>query len=91
MKELTVIQFSADDRFKSKESGSKDSYNSELGAYTNNGIPEGDIEITANEIDLKTLNPNIMRALNDRFNARMTARALRIKADRVRDDDGRNM
>ena len=87
MKELTVIEFSANDRLIAKESGEKDSYNVELEAYTNNGIPEGEIEITANEIDERTLDPRIKRALYENNRKRMTRSALMRKAEIVKEDD----
>ena len=87
MKELTVIEFSANDRLIAKESGNKDSYNAELGAYTNNGIPEGEIEIPAMEIDERTLDPRIKRALYENNRKRMTRSALMRKAEIVKEDD----
>ena len=87
MKELTVIEFSANDRLIARESGNKDSYNVEIGAYTNQGIAEGEIEITAMEIDERTINPNIMKALQENNRNRMTKSALMRKAELVKEDD----
>ena len=87
MKELTVIEFSANDRLIARESGNKESYNAEIGAYTNQGIVEGDIEITAMEIDERTINPNIMKALQENNRKRMTKSALMRKAEMVKEDD----
>ena len=87
MKELTVIEFSANDRLIARESGNKESYNAEIGAYTNQGIVEGDIEIAAMEIDERTINPNIMKALQENNRKRMTKSALMRKAEMVKEDD----
>lgn len=87
MKELTVIEFSANDRLIARESGNKEAYNAEIGAYTNQGIAEGDIEIAAMEIDERTINPNIMKALQENNRKRMTKSALMRKAEMVKEDD----
>ena len=87
MKELTVIKFSANDRLIAREGGNKDSYNVEIGAYTNNGITEGEIVIPAMEIDTKTINPSVMEALQGNYRNRMTRSALDRKAKIVEKDD----
>ncbi len=87
MKELTFTEWSADNKLIARESGNKDSYNAEIGAYTNNGITEGEIEITAMEIDEKTINPNIMKALLEKDGERITASALDRNAKIVEKDD----
>ena len=87
MKELTVIEFSANNRLIARESGNKDSYNVELGGYTNKGIPEGEIEITAMEINERTLDPKIRKALYENNRKRMTRSALMRKAEMVKEDD----
>ena len=87
MKELTVIEFSANNKLIARESGNKDSYNAELGAYTNNGIPEGEIVLNAMEIDEKSLDPRIRQALYENNRKRMTRSALIRKAEMVKEDD----
>ena len=87
MKELTVIEFSANNKLIARESGNKDSYNVELGAYTNNGIPEGEIVLNAMEIDEKSLDPRIRKALYENNRKRMTRSALMRKAEMVKEDD----
>lgn len=87
MKELTVIEFSANNKLIARESGNKDSYNAELGAYTNNGIPEGEIVLNAMEIDEKSLDPRIRKALYENNRKRMTRSALIRKAEMVKEDD----
>lgn len=87
MKELTFTEWSADNKLIARESGNKDSYNAEIGAYTNQGIAEGEIEITAMDIDEKTLDPRIMRALHENNRNRMTKSALMRKAEMVKEDD----
>ncbi len=87
MKELTVIEFSANNKLIARESGNKDSYNAELGAYTNNGIPEGEIVLNAMEIDEKSLDPRIRKALYENNRKRMTRSALMRKAEMVKEDD----
>ena len=87
MKELTFTEWSADNKLIARESGNKDSYNAEIGAYTNQGIAEGEIEITAMNVDEKTINPSIMRALQENNRNRMTRSALDRKAKIVEKDD----
>ena len=87
MKELTVIEFSANNKLIARESGNKDSYNAELGAYTNNGIPEGEIVLNAMEIDEKSLDPRIRKALYENNIKRITRSALMKKAEMVKEDD----
>ena len=87
MKELTVIEFCANDRLIARGSGNKDSYNAELGGYTNQGILDGEIEIATMEIDERTLDPRIKKALYENNRNRMTKSALMRKAEMVKEDD----
>ena len=87
MKELNCVTFGADRNMNVEKGGSKEAYDVERGAYIDNGIDIGDIEIGTSDIIPSQTNPNIMNALMVNLKNRVTSHALQVKEEMIRKDD----